>query len=62
MRDKHGFTPRNREIAVQVLMKSKIVRKWVEGEAAAFGVDLSTPEGKLFYDRKAREQAERLVK
>ena len=62
MRDKHGFTPHDREIAVQVMSKSKIVRKWAEGEAEAFGVSLNTPTGRKFFTEKCREQAQRLVK
>lgn len=62
MRDKHGFTPRDRETAVKVLMHSKIVQKWARGEARAFGVDLDTPAGRKFFQEKCREQAERIVK
>ena len=62
MRNNKGFTEHEMDVAVRVLMKSKIVRKWVIGEAAAFNVSLDTPEGKLFYERKAEEQAQRLVK
>ena len=50
------------ETAVQVMMKSKIVRNWVEGQARAFGVDLNSPEGRQFYERESRAAAERLVK
>ncbi len=61
-RDKHGFTPRDREIAIQVMMRSKIVEKWARGEAKAFGVGLDTPAGRKFFEEKRREQAERLVR
>ena len=62
MKDKYGFTPHDHEVAVQVMSKSKIVRKWAQGEAEAFGVDLSAPAGRKFFEEKCREQAQRLVK
>lgn len=62
MRDKHGFTPHDRETAVRVLVRSKIVQDWARGLARAFGVDLNTPVGRKFFEEKCREQAERLVK
>lgn len=52
----------DRETAVRVLMKSKIVRNWVEGQMRAFGVDASSPEGIQFYERESRAAAERLIK
>ena len=61
-RDKHGFTPLDRETAIQVMSKSKIVQDWARGLAKAFGVDLDTPTGKTFFKEKCREQAERLTK
>lgn len=62
MRDKHGFTPHDRETAVEVMVKSKIVQDWARGEARAFGVSLDTPTGRKFFREKCREQAQRLVK
>lgn len=62
MRDKHGFTEHDRETAIQVMTKSKIVRDWAKGEARAFGVSLDTPTGRKFFEEKCRKQAERLVK
>ncbi len=61
-RDKHGFTEHDRETAIRVLTHSKIVQKWAKGEARAFGVDLSTPAGREFFEEKSREQAERLIR
>lgn len=61
-RDKHGFTPRDHEIAIQVMARSKIVQDWARGLARAYDVDLDTPTGKTFFAAKCREQAERLVK
>jgi len=61
-RDKLGFTPHDYEIAVKVMMRSKIVQKWARGEAEAFDVSLDTPEGKKFFKDKCREQAQRLIK
>lgn len=62
MRDKNGFTPRDREIAIQVMAKSKLVRQWAEGELRAYGLSPDTPIGKKFFEGKCKEQAERLVK
>ena len=62
MRDKHGFTPHDYETATQVMAKSKIVKKWAQGEAAAFGVSLDTPNGRKFFKEKCQEQAQRIVK
>ena len=62
MKDKHGHTPHDREIAVQVMSKSKIVWKWAQGELAAFGLGIDTPAGRKFFEEKCREQAQRLIK
>ncbi len=61
-RDRQGFTPHDREIAVQVMAKSKIVQDWARGTARAFDVSLNTPAGRKFFKEKCRQQAERLVK
>jgi len=61
-RDKHGFTPHDREIAIQVMSRSKIVQDWARGLARAYDVSLDTKTGKAFFKEKCREQAERLVK
>lgn len=55
-------TKRQIEAAVKVLMQSEYVGNWVRSEAKFLGVDLDTPEGKNFFDRVAREMAERLVR
>ncbi len=60
-RNSRGFTPHELEIAVRVLIGSKVVKKWVEGEARSYGVDLSTPAGKAFAVRAARQHAEKLI-
>ena len=62
MRDKHGFTPHDRETAIQVMMRSKIVQDWARGLAKAYDVDLNSKAGRTFFEKKCREQAERLVK
>ena len=62
MRRRTGFTEHELETAIRVMMKSKIVRNWVEGQARAFGVDLNTPEGKEFHKKESRAAAERLIK
>ena len=61
-RDKHGFTPHDHEIAIQVMTKSKIVQDWARGEARAFGVSLDTSTGKKFFATACRAQAERLTR
>ncbi len=55
------FTPHEVETAIKVAMESKQVKKWVEGQARFFGVDLDTPDGKVFYEREARAAAKRLI-
>lgn len=60
---KHRKIPKSdRDAAIRVLINSKSVVKWAEGEARAFDVDLNTPAGKTFFEKKCREQAERLIK
>lgn len=59
---KGKFTKSEVEAAIRVLVESKIVRNWVQGEARAFGVDLTTLRGQEFYVREARAAAERLIK
>lgn len=61
-RDNQGFTSHEREVAVRVMMQSKLVRQWAEGELRAFGLSVDTPAGKKFFQEKCREQAQRLVK
>lgn len=56
------FTKHQIETAIEVLMESKIVRNWVEGEAQFLGVDLATTRGREFYAREARLAALRLIK
>ena len=59
---KTGFTKHEIEIAIRVLMQSRLVREWVKSQAKFVGVDLSTPAGQEFYEREARAQAARLIK
>jgi len=59
---KSKFTKHQIEIAISVLMESKIVKNWVKSEAKFLNVDLNTPRGRLFYEREARLAAERFVK
>ena len=61
-KDNKGFTPHDRETAVKVMAKSKIVRKWATGELAAFGLSPDTTAGRKFFTEKCQEQAERLVR
>ena len=62
MRNSKGFTEHEMDIAIHVLMKSRIVKKWAQGELGAFGIGLDTLAGKKFFEEKCREQATRLVK
>ena len=62
MRGKAKFTKRELENAIKVLMESRIVKNWVESQAEHLGVDLNTLEGREFFKREARAQAERLIK
>ncbi len=61
-RDKQGFTIHDRETAIKVMIRSKIVQEWAKGEARAFGANITTPAGRKYFVDKCREQAERLVK
>ncbi len=56
------FTKHQIEIAISVLMESRIVKNWVTSEAKFLNVDLNTPQGREFYNREARLAAERLIK
>lgn len=55
------FTPHEIETAIRVAMESKQVKEWVKGQAKFLGVDLSTHEGRVFYEREARVAAKRLI-
>lgn len=59
--NKKVFTPEQLEIAIEVAMQSKSVRKWVTAEAQFLGVNPYTSEGKEFYRRNARAAAKRLL-
>lgn len=56
------FTKHQIEVAISVLMESKIVKNWVKSEAKFLNVDLDTPRGREFYEREARLAAERFIK
>ena len=62
MRNRSKFTKHELEIAVRVLMQSRMVTHWVESQAKFLGVDLSTPAGQEFYECETRASAERLMK
>ncbi len=59
---KSKFTKHQIEVAICVLMESRIVKNWVKSEAKFLGVDLNTPQGREFYQREARAAAERFIK
>jgi len=50
------------DAAIRVLVGSKEVVKWAEGEARSYDVNLNTPEGKAFFDRACRQRAEVMIK
>jgi hypothetical protein len=56
------FAKHELETAIRVLMQSRMVTHWVKSQAQFLGVDLSTPTGQEFYERKARAYAEKLIK
>lgn len=51
-----------RETAIRVLMRSTIVRNWVESEAAFLMLKHGTPEWDEFYKRESRKAAKRLIR
>ena len=55
------ITDYERQVAVKVLIQSKQVKKWVQSEAKFLGVDLNSPEGKLFWEREAKAAAVRMI-
>ena len=56
------FTKHQIEVAISVLVESRIVKNWVKSEAKFLNVNLNTPQGREFYQREARIAAERLIK
>lgn len=50
------------EIAVEVLMESQMIQKWVQGELKAYGLDSGSPEGKVFIEKQSRMHAEKLIR
>ena len=50
------------DTAVEVLSKSRIVRNWGKNMAKAFGVDITTDRGKLWYEKKCEEVARNLLR
>lgn len=52
----------DRDAAIRVLMGSKEVVKWAVGEAAAYDVDLNTPNGQAYLERACRRRAEVMIK
>lgn len=51
----------DKETAIRVLMRSKIVRHWVESQAKFFMLEPRTPEWHEFYMRMARDAAKKLI-
>jgi len=50
-----------RETAIRVLMKSKIVRNWVTSQANFLEIEPGTPKWDEFYKREARKYAKNLI-
>jgi len=51
-----------KEVAIRVLMQSRIVMKWVESQAAFFEIKEGTPEYTKFCKEHARKAAEKLIR
>ncbi|MDD5511808.1 MAG: hypothetical protein PHI12_13495 [Dehalococcoidales bacterium] len=62
MRRKKHFSQSEIETAIRVLMHTKLVISWVEGQARFFELKEGTPEYEKFFKRNSREYAERLIK
>ena len=60
-RPRRRFTKRQIETAVEVLKETRMVRRWVESQAKFLKVDLSTPQGKEFFERETAFAARRLI-
>lgn len=60
--DNYIPTPKNLEIAVEVMRHSSMVKRWLEGEAFAFGMDINSAKGKAFAEKRGKELAQRLLK
>lgn len=56
------ISKREKEIAIRVLMQSKIVTKWVRSQAAFFKLKEGTPEYDQFFRLNTRKAAERLIR
>jgi len=50
-----------RETAIRVLMRSKMVMNWVRSEAAFFNIKPGTPEWSEFFRKHARKAAVRMI-
>lgn len=50
-----------KQIAIEVLSKSKMVRKWAKGELKAYDVDEDSPEGRKFISEKCKNIAEKIL-
>lgn len=55
------ITKREREIAIRVLMQSKIVMNWVRAEAAFFNIKPGTSEWSKFFRENSRKAALRII-
>ena len=56
------YTKRQIETTVEVLSHSKLVQRWCEGEAVAFGLKPDSQEYKEFLINKARLYARKLIR
>lgn len=51
-----------RETAIRVLMRSRIVMNWVKAEAAFLNIQPGSPKWGEFFRREARKAAIRLIR
>lgn len=52
---------RQRDIAIRVLMGTKLVHNWAMGELKFLGVDPESPVGKSFLEDKTHKLAETII-
>lgn len=61
--DKHPpITAKQRNLIIDTLKRSNIVKNWVTGLARAYDVDLHSDEGKKYYDREVKAAAKRMLR
>ena len=56
------FSKHEIETTVKILSETRAVRKWVEGQAEAFSIDLTTEKGRKFFARESEAAARRMLR